>query len=181
MSSASPQLPRFVRIVAIAGPPTAALVTLVCAGVGVVPALPALAAAAALTAAVGTTRLVRLALRIHARVHSFGPCRGAGYLGMGALATGLSVVLLPAAPPDARAVIATVGLAFGAVLYLIGLLLLPGAATTTHARLRRCFDGLSLGISIAFAVWLLPPQGPMPEEALAVGAVAARSGWPPPS
>ncbi|GIF71353.1 putative bifunctional diguanylate cyclase/phosphodiesterase [Asanoa siamensis] len=167
MSSTSPQLPRFVRIVAIAGPPAAALVALVCAGVGVVPTLPALAAATALTAAVGTTRLVRLALRIHARVHSFGPCRGAGYLGMGTLATGLGGLLLPFAPPGARAPVVTVGLALAAVLFVIGLLLLPGAATTTHARLRRLFDGVSLGISIAFAVWLLPPQGGMPAAALA--------------
>nr|WP_239083851.1 EAL domain-containing protein [Asanoa ishikariensis] len=167
MSSTSPQLPRFVRIVAIAGPPAAALATLICAGAGVLPALAALAAATALTAAVGTFRLVRLALRIHARVHSFGPCRGAGYLGMGALATGVSVVLLTVAQPSARPTIAAVGLAFASVLYVIGLLLLPGAATTTHARLRRCFDGLSLGISIAFAVWLLPPPGTMPPAALA--------------
>ncbi|MDG4823466.1 EAL domain-containing protein [Asanoa sp. WMMD1127] len=166
MSSRSPQLPRFVRIVAIVGPPTAALAALICAGFGVLPALPTLAAATALTAAVGTTRLVRLALRIHARVHSFGPCRGAGYLGMGTLATGLSVVLLPVAPAGGRALIAAIGLAFASVLYVIGLLLLPGAATSTHARLRRCFDGVSLGISIAFAVWLLPPQGPMPAAAL---------------
>ncbi|MEV4624574.1 EAL domain-containing protein [Asanoa sp. NPDC049573] len=173
MSSTPPQLPRFVRIVVVAGPPTAALVMLVCAGVGAIPALTAMAAATALTAAVGTTRLVRLALRIHARVHSFGPCRGAGYLGLGVLATGLSVVLLPVAPRDAREPIATVGLAFAAVLYAIGLLLLPGAATTTHARLRRVFDGASLGISIAFAVWLLPPQGGMPASALAAALISS--------
>ncbi|REF97714.1 PAS domain S-box-containing protein/diguanylate cyclase (GGDEF)-like protein [Asanoa ferruginea] len=173
VSSTPLQLPRFVRIVVIAGPPTAALVTLVCAGAGLIPALPAMAAAAALTAAVGTTRLVRLALRIHARVHSFGPCRGAGYLGLGVLATGLSVVLLPFAPPDAREPITTVGLAFAAVLSVIGLLLLPGAATTTHARLRRVFDGASLGISIAFAVWLLPPNGGMPPSALAAALIGS--------
>ncbi|MEV4538409.1 EAL domain-containing protein [Asanoa sp. NPDC049518] len=173
MSSTSPQLPRFVRIVAIAGPPTAALATLICAGAGLLPALTALAAATALTGAVGTYRLVQLALRIHARVHSFGPCRGAGYLGMGALATGLSVVLLPVAPPGQRPIITAIGLAFASVLYVIGLLLLPGAATSTHARLRRCFDGLSLGISIAFAVWLLPPQGPMPAAALAAALIGS--------
>src|SRR3954464_5292372 len=27
--------------------------------------------------------LIRLALRIHGRAHTFGPCRGAGYLGLG--------------------------------------------------------------------------------------------------
>jgi len=42
-------------------------------------------AAVVATVGAGATAavLIRLALRIHGRVHTFGPCRGAGYLGLG--------------------------------------------------------------------------------------------------
>src|SRR6185312_9936971 len=38
---------------------------------------------------------------------------------------------------------------------LTGLLLLPGAAPTLGARLRRLLDGVSIGVSLLFTAWLL--------------------------
>ncbi len=137
-----------------------------------VPMLPAIALAAGGVAALATTRLVRLALRIHAREHSFGPCRGSGFLGMGTLAAGLTVVGLLFVPASGRAAVATVGLFAAIGMFVLGLMLLPGAATTTQARLRRGFDGLSLAASLSFALWLLPPAGPMPPLALTAGLAA---------
>jgi diguanylate cyclase (GGDEF)-like protein/PAS domain S-box-containing protein len=137
-----------------------------------VPMLPAVAIAAGGVAALATTRLVRLALRIHAREHSFGPCRGAGFLGMGTLAAGLTVVALPFVPSAGRAAAVTIGLFAAITMFLLGLVLLPGAATTSAVRLRRGFDGLSLAACLAFALWLLPPAGPMPPLALTAGLAA---------
>jgi len=170
VSSAAPYPRRAALLVAATA---AALAVLAGVLAGAVPVLAGTAAAAGLASAVGATLLVRLALRIHARAHSFGPCRGAGYLGMGVVATGLSTAFLPLAPAGARATVAAVGLGLAGVLFVLGLLLLPGAATTTNARLRRCFDGVSLGIAIAFAVWLLPPEGEMPPAALAAALLVS--------
>src|SRR5262245_66143308 len=71
--------------------------------------LTVLAVAAGVAAAGPATRLVRLALTIHANQHSFGPCRGAGFLGVAVLATGLTAALLPLAAPGYRAMVAAAG------------------------------------------------------------------------
>jgi diguanylate cyclase (GGDEF)-like protein/PAS domain S-box-containing protein len=118
-------------------------------------------------AALVTFRLVRHALRIHATQHSFGPCRGAGFLGMGTLAGGVTAVTLTQVGGSHQAAVSAVGLGAAVAMYVLGILHLPGAATNLGVRLRRVSDGISIGISLAFAGWLLPPRGGMPPAALA--------------
>ncbi|GAA4676155.1 hypothetical protein Prum_028370 [Phytohabitans rumicis] len=118
-------------------------------------------------AAMATYRLWRLAIAIHRTQHSFGPCRGGGFLGLGTLASGATVVALALVPDDLRPAVGACGLAGAVVAYVLGLLLLPGAASTVGVRLRRVSDGVSIGISLAFAGWLMPPPGGMPPAALA--------------
>jgi diguanylate cyclase (GGDEF)-like protein/PAS domain S-box-containing protein len=140
--------------------------------VGLPPAA-VLALAAGPSAALATARLVRLALLIHASQHSFGPCRGAGFLGMGVLAAGLTVVVLALAPAGVLAVAAAAGLCVAVVMFVLGLLLLPGAATTPHVRLRRGLDGASIAVTLAFTFWLAVSPGVVPPLALAEGLVVA--------
>ncbi|MDQ7909189.1 EAL domain-containing protein [Phytohabitans sp. ZYX-F-186] len=118
-------------------------------------------------AALVTYRLWRLALQIHATRHSYGPCRGAGFLGMGSLFGGLTAVALTQVEGAHQAAVSAVGLGGAVAAYVLGILLLPGAATTLGMRLRRACDGVSIGVSLAFAGWLLPPPGGMPPAALA--------------
>ncbi|GAB3874652.1 putative bifunctional diguanylate cyclase/phosphodiesterase [Dactylosporangium cerinum] len=117
--------------------------------------------------------LIRLALRIHHGRRSFGPCRGAGFLGMGALFTGLGVAatgiaaLTPSiAAPDLVAAVTTL---VAAPTFLLGLLLLPGTAPTVSARLRRLLDGTGIGVTLCYSVWVLAAgpvasalSGPLP-------------------
>src|SRR5436190_20612062 len=63
------------------------------ATIGPVLALVATAVLAALAALIAGDRLVRLALRIHQGQHSFGPCRGAGFLGLASLLTGAGTAI----------------------------------------------------------------------------------------
>src|SRR5689334_13162425 len=102
---------------------------------------------------------MRLALAIHKLHHSLGPCRGAGFLGLGLLFCGLgaagagisaAVFGLPTAAP-----VLAVATVLTAPCLLTGLLLLPGAAPTLGARLRRLLDGVSIGVSLLFTAWLL--------------------------
>ncbi|SDY56809.1 PAS domain S-box-containing protein/diguanylate cyclase (GGDEF) domain-containing protein [Micromonospora pattaloongensis] len=138
------------------------------------PEIVAVAAATATVALVVGVRLIRLALTIRAVYGTrLGTCRGAGLLGIGVLAGGLAVAALPLVAPASRAGVAVGGLAVAVLAYLLGMLLLPGAATTVATRVRRGFDGLSIGITLAFAGWLMPPAGPMPPAALAAALIAA--------
>jgi diguanylate cyclase (GGDEF)-like protein/PAS domain S-box-containing protein len=141
--------------------PTLAAVTLiggVAAAVSSLPPLTVLAVVAGLAAAAPAIRLVRLALAIHASQRSFGPCRGAGFLGVGVSVAGLTAAVLPLAGTEYRAVVAAAGLVPAASAFVLGLLLLPGAAPTVSARLRRAFDGVSVGVSLAFGTWLTLPH-----------------------
>jgi len=129
------------------------------------PALSVLAVSIAVAGAVPTVRLVRLALDIHARQHAFGPCRGAGFLGLGALVGGLTAVSLPFVAPGSRGYASILGLIGCAGFSVLGLLLLPGTAPTLAARLRRTLDGISIAVCLFFAVWvvvLVPPGGVRP-------------------
>ncbi|WP_238016647.1 EAL domain-containing protein [Dactylosporangium sp. AC04546] len=112
--------------------------------------------------------LIRLALRIHRGRRSFGPCRGAGFLGMGALVTGAGAAATGIAAltggTSAPGLIATGATLTAAPTFLLGLLLLPGTAPTMGARLRRVLDGLGIGVSLFACVWmlLLAGSGPAP-------------------
>ncbi|HET6214117.1 MAG TPA: EAL domain-containing protein, partial [Micromonosporaceae bacterium] len=111
----------------------------------------------------------------HARQHTFGPCRGAGFLGLATLAGGLTAAGLPVASPPDRPLAALVGLVATTLLCVLGLLLLPGTAPTLAARLRRAFDGVSIAVSLFFAAWvvLLMPAGGVRPVGLAAALVAS--------
>jgi diguanylate cyclase (GGDEF)-like protein/PAS domain S-box-containing protein len=143
---------------------TVAAALLAGAYAGAVRPVLAIAVAAGIVGAATGFQLIRLALRIHAAQHTFGPCRGAGFLGVGVLAGAGSVAALAW---TSEPVITAIGLGVTVVTFVLGVLLLPGAATTTSVRLRRACDGLSIGVSLAFAGWLMPPPGGMPPAALA--------------
>ncbi|MER7283503.1 EAL domain-containing protein [Dactylosporangium sp. NPDC000244] len=114
----------------------------------------AVAAAAAVAALVHAGALIRLALRIHHGRSDFGPCRGAGFLGMGALLTGAGVALT-GVPALSHGPIAAGTTLIAAPTYLLGLLLLPGTAPTLGARLRRLLDGAGIGVSLFYCAWVL--------------------------
>ncbi|MBF9131892.1 EAL domain-containing protein [Plantactinospora sp. S1510] len=124
------------------------------------------------TAAVAASRLGRLALRLHRTHTGFGPCRGAGFLGFGLIASGLGSLAIWLVPADARPMVALGGLGLAVALYLPGMMLLPGAASTVGVRLRRGFDGLSLGISLAFSAMVIPPEGGLPPLGLTAALIA---------
>ncbi|MGI5244057.1 putative bifunctional diguanylate cyclase/phosphodiesterase [Dactylosporangium sp. CA-139066] len=124
------------------------------AAAGPVLGLAAVAAVSGAAALVQAGALIRLALRIHHGRRDFGPCRGAGFLGLGALITGLGAAVtgLPALDPGPVAAATTL---LAAPLYLLGLLLLPGTAPTLGARLRRLLDGTGIGVSLFYCAWVL--------------------------
>ncbi|MFI5909063.1 putative bifunctional diguanylate cyclase/phosphodiesterase [Dactylosporangium sp. NPDC051541] len=146
--------------------------------IGPVLGLVAVAVAAGAAALLHAGALIRLALRIHHGRKDFGPCRGAGFLGMGALFTGAGVLLtgLPGLDPGPVAAVTTL---LAAPTYLLGLLLLPGTAPTLAARLRRLLDGAGIGVSLFYCAWVLalgrvvaPGTGPLRLAVAATGAVA---------
>jgi diguanylate cyclase (GGDEF)-like protein/PAS domain S-box-containing protein len=126
-----------------------------------------------------TTALVRQALEIHQGSPSFGPCRGVGFLGMGVLAGALSTATMALARTRSPAGVLPAPLAVGSLLltatmYLVGLLLLPGAAPNLVARLRRALDGGSIALAVLYSAWLLfiRPVGGMRTPGFMVGIVA---------
>jgi len=151
------------------------------AATGPVLALFATAVLATVTAVAGGVQLVRLAWEIHRGEHSFGPCRGAGFLGVAALLTGAGTAVAGAASVSAGAGAAALVCLGTTVVatpaFLLGLLLLPGAAPTLGARLRRFLDGLGIGIALLYTGYLLLPGGSGPTDdgtalaALAVGCL----------
>lgn len=169
--TAHPRSPALSRVVFLAVPGLAALILLTGVIGSIDPAVN-LAVGVGLAAIWATALLVRAALAIHHADGTFVACRGAGFVGMGALTTGLSTAIPLLAPPGAG-IIVTLGLSLAAVLYVLGTMLLPGAATTAPVRLRRAFDGLGLGISLGFAAWLLPPLNGAENELLASVLIAA--------
>ena len=155
VSSSARPLTRADWLVFLAVPTAGALVLL--AGVlGLVPAKAALATGAGGTAVWATARLWRTALAIHHRDGTFTACQGAGFVGIGALAAGITAALPILHPPGFPA-LGIAGVVLAATFYVLGTMLLPGAATTVPVRLRRIFDGLGLGVSLSFAAYLTTP------------------------
>ncbi|GGN02054.1 diguanylate cyclase (GGDEF)-like protein/PAS domain S-box-containing protein [Actinoplanes campanulatus] len=141
-----------------------------------VPPGSAVAALAIVVAGLGAAAvLIRVALSIHRADGTFVACRGAGFVGLGALATGLTG-LIPRWAPEHRAVWLTAGLAVAAICFVTGTSLLPGAARNWVVRLRRMFDGVGLGVSLGFAAYLIPATTRRPELVpallIAAGGVA---------
>ncbi|GID25649.1 bifunctional diguanylate cyclase/phosphodiesterase [Paractinoplanes brasiliensis] len=137
--------------------PVAAAVVLLAGLTGVIAPAPALVAGAGGCALWACAMLVRAALSIHHTDQSFVACRGAGFVGMGALATALAVLVAVLSPPG---VVVWVTVAFGlaAACYATGTLLLPSSGEGWVVHSRRAFDGLGLGISLSFAGYLLTPE-----------------------
>ncbi|MDG4785448.1 EAL domain-containing protein [Micromonospora sp. WMMD1102] len=158
------------------GVPLLAVGVLLAAHLGALSPYPAMAVAVGTAAALAAARLVRLAVRLHTGGTGFGPCRGAGFLGFGLVTSALSSLALLLAPAGARSMVALGGLVLAFALYLFGMMMLPGAASAVRVRLRRAFDGLSLGISLAFSAWVIPPA-PLPPLAL-IAALLAVVGLP---
>ncbi|MFC7279865.1 putative bifunctional diguanylate cyclase/phosphodiesterase [Paractinoplanes rhizophilus] len=142
--------------VALLGVPVVAAVVLLAGVAGRMPPEAALAIGVGGTGLWAGTHLVRAALEIHHADGTFVACRGAGFIGLAALATGLTAVL-PLWGPPAAGVWATIGYGLAAALYSTGVLFLPGSATNWVMRTRRAFDGAGLGVSLAFAGYLIPP------------------------
>jgi diguanylate cyclase (GGDEF)-like protein/PAS domain S-box-containing protein len=145
---------------------------------GVLPPAAAVALAVGSSAAVHATRLIRLALAIHRGRRTFGACRGAGLLGMGALVGGVTAVGVtvvdPAGTGHPAGYFGLAGLIAAAAVHLLGLLLLPGAATTPVARLQRLLDGVAVGTCLSYIAWLLvlAPEGGRHPRDLMAGLIA---------
>ncbi len=131
-----------------------------------------LALGAGLTAVWAAAILVRTALRIHHDDGTFAACRGSGFISCGAAAAGLTAAL-PALHLPSFDVTGLVGVSVTAALYILGTLLLPGAATNAPVRLRRIYDGVGLGVSLGFAAYLITPMADTPGMSLAVTMVVA--------
>lgn len=149
---------------------------LVTASAGMLPTPAAFCCAVALPTAVYGFLLARLALAIHTRRHSFGPCRGAGFLCLGVLAAGTGAGLagwLDSAHGRSASLAGGLGLSVATLLYLLGLLLLPGTAPTPIARLRRALDGLGIGLCFLLTAWLMviAPQPDAAGRGLAVALI----------
>ena len=144
-----------------------------------VPPLLAVGLGAGVSAAVHGALLFRLALAIHHRHGSFGPCRGVGFISLGVLAGGGTAA---SAAIGRLPQVAGAGLVLAVLCYLTGLLLLPGAAPTFLARLRQGLDALGLAACFLFTAWVavIAPHGGTPGPlaflvALATTAVLASS------
>ncbi|MEV4343349.1 EAL domain-containing protein [Actinoplanes sp. NPDC049596] len=144
------------RVLLLGVPAAAAAAILLAAAGGLIPGRLALALAVGGYGLFAAAILVRAALDIHHADGTFVACRGAGFVGMGGLATALTATV-PAWSPPGAAVWVTAGLGAAAAFYSVGTLLLPGAGRGWALHSRRAFDGLGLGVSIAFAGYLIPP------------------------
>ncbi len=153
----------------------ACLLVLLAGAAGVLPVPVATLGGVGVVALWATVLLVRLSLDIHHQQGDFTYCRGSGFVGMAALATGVTMAMQVLGPVEDRPASAAVGLVLSATLFVLGTLLLPGAATTVPVRLRRAFDGLGLGVSVGFVAWLTPPVGGVPTVVL-IAALAAAGG-----
>ncbi|WP_249714403.1 putative bifunctional diguanylate cyclase/phosphodiesterase [Rhizomonospora bruguierae] len=135
--------------------------------VGLLPPLVTIAVAVVLAAAGPAFRLIRHALSIHRATRSFGPCRGAGFLGIAVILTALTTGSLPLWSASMRALGGAFGLVVAVAVYTFGLFMLPGMSFGPQVRLRRALDGLSVGVSLSFVAYvLLPAGGPIPPAAL---------------
>ena len=94
------------------------------------------------------------------------PCRSIGWHGVGTAMialTGLAISVTWVFAMRACSVgdVVAIGLTLASAAFLLGLLLMPGAATSVVTRVRRALDGASVGMSIMFTFWVLviAPKG----------------------
>lgn len=167
-----PASARAIRILDIFAVLIAAAV-LSAAAFGSLAAYPAIGGAVLVVAFAAALRLIRMAVAVPAGHPGAPLCRGAGFLGAGMLAVGLTTAVLPMVSLGVRPVVAVAGLVLALACYLVGLLHLPGVVGTRHALLRRLFDGLSLGVSLVFSAWVILPSGGLPPLVLVTALLAA--------
>ena len=178
-----------VSLSALAIPPIGATAA-AAATLGAIGPLVATIAAVVGGCAVQAGILIHLALQIHRRHHSFGPCRGIGFLGLATAAAVLSTVATAISTPGTvRAVTGVSGTATVALTATLGMLFLPGNTHSARDRLRTVLDGLGVGACLCYAAWLLAGgipgvRGRVPclvclitLQALAVALVAALRGY----
>ncbi|GIM95868.1 hypothetical protein Ato02nite_076610 [Paractinoplanes toevensis] len=137
------------------GVPLVAVTVLIAGALGWTPPAVALAIGIGGTGLWAGLHLIRSALETHHRDGTTVACRGAGFVGLGALATGLTAMVPLWGPPSAG-VWATSAYAVVVALCSAGVLFLPGWADRWQVLARRAFDGTGLGVSLAFAGYLIP-------------------------
>ena len=123
--------------------PTVAVIVLLAGATGLTPPAVALAIGVGGAGLWACSHLVRAALDIHHAEGTFVACKGAGFIGLASLAAALTATV-PLWGPPAAGVWATCGYAVTVALFAIGVLFLPGQATSWTVRTRRAFDGAGL-------------------------------------
>jgi diguanylate cyclase (GGDEF)-like protein/PAS domain S-box-containing protein len=137
------------------GVPVVAVIVLIAGLIGATPPAVALAIGVGGTGLWAGIHLTRAAREIHHRDGTVAACRGAGFIGLGSLATALTA-MVPLWGPPSTGVWATCAYAVVVALFSAGVLFLPGWADNWQVRTRRAFDGAGLGVSLTFAGYLLP-------------------------
>ncbi|GIF10550.1 EAL domain-containing protein [Actinoplanes teichomyceticus] len=171
-----PARPRITGRVTLLAVVAAAVPMLSAGAAGWLPGPVALGLGVGVTGLCAAAVLVRTALAIHRAEGVFAACRGAGLVGMGALATALTALVPWWSPPGVAGWL-TAGLGVAAGCHVLGAALLPGTAPTWAVRLRRGFDGAGLGVGLGFAAYLVPLDGrsrpaALPAVLIAAGGVA---------
>lgn len=137
------------------------LLCLIAGALHLLPVPVAVAAGVIVSTIVHSGLLGRLTWRLRGAAASAGLSRGTGLTGVGVLvagAAGVRGVLLgnhTSHVGRSAAGIAAVGLLVSALLYLLGLLVMPGVVPTGLARARRLLDGAGLGTCFGYTAWLL--------------------------
>ncbi|MEU4242029.1 EAL domain-containing protein [Actinoplanes sp. NPDC026619] len=137
------------------GVPVVAVIVLLAGLFGGTPPAVALAIAVGGTGLWAGIHLIRTAYETHHRDGTVVACRGAGFIGLGSLATALTA-MIPLWGPPSPGVWATSAFAVVVALFSTGVLFLPGWADNWQVRTRRAFDGAGLGVSLTFAGYLIP-------------------------
>jgi PAS domain-containing protein len=126
---------------------------------------PVAGAVVAMVAGFAAYHMIRIAWRRHADPAGE-PCRSIGWHGVGTAMialTGLAISVTWVFAMRACSVgdVVAIGLTLASAAFLLGLLLMPGAATSVVTRVRRALDGASVGMSIMFTFWVLviAPKG----------------------
>jgi diguanylate cyclase (GGDEF)-like protein/PAS domain S-box-containing protein len=145
--------------------PVLAVVVLVAGLAGAISPALSLAIGVGVAAVWATAILMNTALAIHHDDGTFAACKGAGFIGCGTLLAGVTAAL-PAIDPPGFGWYGLFGTAATAACYVLGIVLLPGAATSLQVRLRRVYDGVGLGVSLGFAAYLMTPMPNTPALSL---------------
>jgi diguanylate cyclase (GGDEF)-like protein/PAS domain S-box-containing protein len=175
VSPFAPAPPWTSRRAVLVAVPILASVLLAAGAAGLLPGAVALAGAVGCAGLSAAFFLFRTAIALHRSEGAFVSCRGAGFVGLGTVAATLTA-FVPWLDPPYPVRWLTAGLIVATCCYMVGISLLPGAASGWHVRLRRAFDGVGLGVSLGFAAYLVPGvatrPAAVPAMLIATGGVA---------